>query len=75
MKRFFYINLFFLLLLKFSNSFIALPINTIYIRNESITPRNDYRAELLQNQIYVNLSLGTPIQNVTSIIRMEYYGF
>ena len=75
MKRFFYINLFFLLVLKFSNSFIALPINTIYIRNESITPRNDYRAELLQNQIYVNLSLGTPIQNVTSIIRMEYYGF
>jgi hypothetical protein len=74
-KMFFYLALFFLLILKFSNCFIALPFNTIYIKNESITPRNDYRAELLQNEIYVNLSLGTPMQNITSILRMDFYGF
>ena len=67
--------IFFIFLFQFSFSFIALPFNTIFIKNDSITPKNDYRAIMLQNELYVNISLGNPIQNVTSILRMDLYGF
>jgi len=70
-----YFFLIFIFLFQFSFSFIALPFSTIFIKNDSITPKNDYRAIMLQNELYVNISLGNPIQNVTSILRMDLYGF
>ena len=67
--------IFFIFLFQSSFCFIALPFNTIFIKNDSITPKNDYRAIMLQNELYVNISLGNPIQNVTSILKMDLYGF
>ena len=62
------------LLYKTSICFIALPFNTIFIRNTSISPKNDYRAQMLQNEINVNISLGNPGQNITFILKMDLYG-
>ena len=30
---------------------------------------------MLQNEIYVNISAGTPMQNITFILKMDLYGF
>ena len=73
-----YISYFFLInILLFNTSFcfIALPFNTIFIRNESVSPKNDYRAQMLQHELSVNFSVGTPSQNFTSILKMDLYGF
>lgn len=59
----------------FSNCFIVLPFNTIFIKNVSVSPQNDYRAQLLENDIYVNFSLGTPEQTISAILKMDIYGF
>ena len=64
-----------LIIFKASFCFIALPFNTIFIRNDSCSPKNDYRAQMLQNELYVNFSLGNPSQNITSILKMDLYGF
>jgi len=64
-----------LIIIKYSYCFIALPFGTIFIRNNSVSPANDYRAQMLQNELYINLTLGTPKQVVTSIIKMDLNGF
>jgi len=70
---FFFICLF--IIIKNSYCFVALPFGTIFIRNASVSPANDYRAQMLQNELYINLTLGTPKQTVTSIIKMDINGF
>jgi len=54
---------------------VALTFGTIFIRNASVSPANDYRAQMLQNELYINLTLGTPKQIVTSIIKMDLNSF
>ena len=70
---FFFICLF--IIIKNSYCFVVLPFGTIFIRNASVSPANDYRAQMLQNELYINLTLGTPKQVVTSIIKMDLNGF
>ena len=72
--KYFFFAIFFILF-KTSLCFIALPFNTIFIRNDSVSPQNDYRAQMLQNEIYVNFSLGNPMQNITSILKMDLFSF
>ena len=55
--------------------FIALPFNTIFTKNDSASPVNDYTSQMLQNDICVNFSVGNPGQNITAVLKMEYYGF
>ena len=66
-----------LIFIIFNSSFcfIALPFKTIFTKNDSASPVNDYRAEMLQNDICVNFSAGNPEQNITAVLKMEYYGF
>ena len=74
-KRNSYFFIVFFILLKTSFCFIALSFNTIFMRNDSCSPKNDYRALIQQNDLYVNFSVGNPSQNITSIIKMDLYGF
>ena len=67
----FYISFFFIIS---SNCFLVLPFNTIFIKDNSIND-NDFHSILIQNEIYVNLSIGTPKQNFISILKMDKYGF
>ena len=44
------------------------------------TPDNDFSTKidgflLFQNELYTNLSIGTPKQNIISILKMDKYGF
>ena len=73
LNAYFFISLF--LLFKVSICFIALPFNTIFIRNSSISPEKDYRALIQQNELYVNFTVGEPTQNLTSILKMDLYSF
>ena len=64
----------FLILFKLINNFFVLPFDTIYINDETIKEDN-YHTLLFQNELYVNLSIGTPKQNIKSILKMDKYGF
>ena len=70
-----FLFIYLLIIIKYSYSFVALPFGTIFIRNNSVSPANEYLAQMLQNEIYINLTLGTPKQTVTSIIKMDLNGF
>ena len=72
-KKYFFISL--LIIIKYSNCFVAFPFDTIFMKNSSISPQNDYRAQMLQNELYVNVSLGSPPQNIKLILKMDLYGF
>ena len=74
-KRNSYFFIVFFILVKTSFCFIALSFNTIFMRNDSCSPKNDYRALIQQNDLYVNISVGYPSQKITSIIKMDLYGF
>ena len=71
--NYFLISIF--IIFKTSVCFIALPFNTIFIKNDSASPKNDYRAQMLQNDLCVNFFAGSPGQNISAILKMEYYGF
>ena len=71
----FYFLIIILIMFNTSFCFIALPFNTIFTKNNSASPAGDYRAQMLQNDICVNFSAGNPGQNITSVLKMEYYGF
>jgi hypothetical protein len=60
---------------EYTNCFIAIPFNTIWVKNDSISPQNDYRAKMLQNELYLNISVGTPKQNIKAILKMDLNGF
>ena len=74
-KAVYFISIYLLIIIKYTYCFIAFPFGTIFIRNNSISPENDYRAKMLQNEIYINLTLGTPKQTVKSILKMDLNGF
>ena len=60
--------------IKLINSFYALPFETIFIKDETIK-ENDYHTKLIQNDLYVNLTIGEPEQQFKSILKMDKYGF
>jgi len=68
---------YFYLLLSLSNvinSFFILPFETIFIKDESIKA-DDYYDKLFQNELYSNLSLSIPLQNIKTLIKMDSSGF
>ena len=69
----FNIQLFFLLF-RIINNFFVLPFDTIYIDDETIKGK-DYHTLLFQNELYVNLSMGTPKQHLKAMLKMDKYGF
>ena len=56
------------------NSFYALPFESIFIKDETIKG-NDYHTYLIQNELYVNLTIGSSEQQFKSILKMDKYGF
>ena len=63
-----------ILLLKVINSFFVLPFETIYVKDNTIRIQ-DYYSILFQNELYCNLSIGNPIQNIKSLLKMDLSGF
>ena len=70
----FIIEILLIQLFQFINNFYALPFETIYIKDETING-TDYHSNLIQNELYVNLSMGTPQQEFKSVLKMDKYGF
>ena len=71
----FYIFIYELLFLaKVKTHFFILPFNTIYIKDETIKVE-DYYNKLFQNELYVNLSIGNPKQNIKTLLKMDSSGF
>ena len=62
-------------IIEFITSFYVLPFETIYVKDETINNTNDFITDLMQNELYVNLSMGTPKQDFKAIIKMDKYGF
>ena len=59
------------------NSLLAFPFETVNIIQQSeynISPE-DYLSTLLQNELYINLTLASPKQTIKSILKMEKYGY
>ena len=63
-----------LFLFKYIYNILISPFDTIYINDETIIG-NDYHDKLFQNELYINMSIGTPIQFFKSILKMDKYGF
>ena len=63
-----------LLILKAINCFFVLPFETIYVKDNAIKYEN-YYSVLFQNELYCNLSIGSPIQNIKSLLKMDLSGF
>ena len=63
-----------LFLFKYINNFFVLPFDTIYINDKTIK-EEDYHTLLFQNELYVNLSIGTPRQDIKAMLKMDKYGF
>ena len=65
------IYLLYILLLPVNN-FLAFPFGTINLRyNQS----SDYFSKIFSNDIYINLTLGTPNQKVKALLKMEFDEF
>ena len=63
-----------LFLIRSINSFYVSSFDTIYINDETIKGK-DYHSLLIQNELYINMSLGTPKQNIKAILTMDKNGF
>ena len=63
------------LLFKQINNFYILPFDSILIKDELLNENLSFYDYLFQNELYTNLSIGTPSQNVKSIITFESKGF
>ncbi len=60
--------------IKLLNCFYALPFETIFIKDETIE-QNDFHTNLIQNELFINLTMGKPEQQFKSILKMDVYGF
>ena len=69
-----FIFIFLFLIHKKINCFYVLPFDTIFIKDETINA-TDYHTKLVQSELYVNLSIGTPEQKIKTILKMDKYGF
>ena len=69
-----YIAIVLFFLFQFINCFYVLPFETININDEKIKNIN-YHSLLIQNELYVNLTIGSPKQDFKSLLKMEKYGF
>ena len=60
-------NKIFLLLILYEliSNFYILPFETVYLKDQS-NNKDDYYNILFQNELYTNLSIGTPPQTVPS---------
>ena len=63
------------LLVKQINNFYILPFDSILIKDVLLNENLSFYDYLFQNELYTNLSIGTPSQNVKSIITFESKGF
>ena len=59
---------------QFINNFFILPFETINIKDEAIKG-NDFHSNLMQNELYANLSIGIPKQDFKAVLKMDVYGF
>ena len=66
--------IFWIILCKLINSFVILPFETLFIKDDSIKII-DYYNTLFQNELYTNLSVSTPIQNIKTLLKMDSSGF
>ena len=66
---------FLILTFKLINCFYIIPFDTIYIKDETINETDNYLNDLMQNELYVNLSMGTPKQDLRVILKMDKFGF
>ena len=66
--------LFLFLLFNYINNFYVLPFDNILVKDETINS-SDYHSYLTQNELYVNLSIGTPKQDFKAVLKMDKYGF
>ena len=68
-----YCKIYLLYILLFPvNNFLAFPFGTINLRcNQS----SDYFSKIFSNDIYINLTLGTPNQMVKALLKMEFDEF
>ena len=60
---------------KLINCFYIIPFDTINIKDKEINDTNNYLNDLIQNELYVNLSMGTPKQDLKAVLKMDKYGF
>lgn len=69
-------NKIFLLLILYEliSNFYILPFETVYLKDQS-NNKDDYHNILFQNELYTNLSIGTPPQTVPSLLKMDLNGF
>lgn len=70
----YYILIVKLFLIKYINNFYASSFDTIYINDEAIKGK-DYHSLLFQNELYINMSLGTPKQYIKALLKMDKYSF
>ena len=62
------------LIFKIINNFLILPFETIYIKDELIK-NDDYYNILFQNELYTNISVSTPLQEIKTLLKMDSSGF
>ena len=60
---------------KLINCFYIIPFDTIYIKDEAINETNNYLNDIMQNELYMNLSMGIPQQDLRVVLKMEKTGF
>ena len=60
---------------KLINCFYIIPFDTIYIKDEAINETNNYLNDIMQNELYINLSMGIPQQDLRVVLKMDRYGF
>ena len=63
------------LLIKQIKNFYVLPFDTISINNNLLKENIDLYEYLFQNELYTNLTIGSPPQIIKSLIKFESYGF
>ena len=69
-----FITTIFLLSLHKINNFVVLPFNTLFIKDKLIT-ENNYFSNLTQNELYVNLTIGSKNESIKCILKMDRHGF
>ena len=68
-------ELFLFLSFKLINCFYIIPFDTIYIKDETINETNNYLNDIMQNELYINLSMGIPKQDLRVVFKMDRAGF
>ena len=62
-------------LIKHIKNFYALPFDTVLTKDDSLKVNIDFYEYLFENNLYTNLTIGSPPQIVKSLIKFESKGF